>query len=51
MGVLHLSSIIRLHLMSYIHLFDFLNDLERLSVPNLQTQQLKLGGLEFGFKT
>jgi hypothetical protein len=47
----NLSSIIRLHLMSYIHLFDFLNNPERLSVPNLNAQQLKLGGLQIGFKT
>jgi hypothetical protein len=47
----NLSSIIRLHLMSYIHLFDFLNNPERLSVTGLQDQQLKFGGLEIGFKT
>jgi len=47
----NLSSIIRLHLMSYIHLFDFLNDPERLSVTSHQIQQLKLGGLDIGFKT
>jgi len=46
----NLSSIIRLHLMSYIHLFDFLNNPERLSTSP-QTQQLKLGGLDIGFKT
>ena len=44
----NLSSIIRLHLMSYIHLFDFLNNPERLSVP---AQQLKTGALEIDFKT
>ena len=47
----NLSSIIRLHLMSYIHLFDFLNNPERLSASNSQTHQLKLGGLDIGFKT
>ena len=47
----NLSSIIRLHLMSYIHLFDFLNDPEKLSAANHQNTQLKLGSLEIGFKT
>lgn len=47
----NLTSIIRLHLMSYIHLFDFLNNPERLSAANYQTEQLKLGGLVIGFKT
>lgn len=47
----NLTSIIRLHLMSYIHLFDFLNNPEWLSATNDQTAQLKLGGLEIGFKT
>ena len=46
----NLRSIIRLHLMSYIHLLHFLNNPERLSAPNLD-QQLKLEGLQFGFKT
>ena len=45
----NLCSLIRLHLMSYIHLFDFLNDPEKLS--GHQTRQLKLVGLEIGFKT
>lgn len=45
----NLSSIIRLHLMSYINLFAFLNNPEKL--PNQSGNQLKLGGLEFGFKT
>jgi hypothetical protein len=47
----NLSSIIRLHLMSYINLFDFLNNPERLSATNYQAKQLKLRGLEIGFKT
>jgi hypothetical protein len=46
----NLSSIIRLHLMSYIHLFDFLNNPERLN-PDLSNHQLKIGGLDPGFKT
>lgn len=47
----NLSSIIRLHLMSYINLFDFLNNPEKLSAESRKTHQLKLGGLDFGFKT
>ena len=47
----NLTSIIRLHLMSYIHLFDFLNNPERLSAINHQTGQLKLVGLQNSFKT
>jgi hypothetical protein len=47
----NLSSIIRLHLMSYIDLFGFLNNLEKLSIVNKQTIQLTLGGLDTGFKT
>jgi len=47
----NLTSIIRLHLMSYIHLFDFLNDPERLSAAKGQAEQLKLGSLEIAFKT
>jgi hypothetical protein len=47
----NLSSIIRLHLMSYISLFDFLNNPEKLSVESRKNIQLKLGGLEIGFKT
>lgn len=46
----NLSSIIRLHLMSYLNLFDFLNAPEKLN-PDPINDQLKLGGLEFGFKT
>ena len=47
----NLSSIIRLHLMSYISLFEFLNNPEKL--PQIQTpsNQLKIRGLEIGFKT
>lgn len=48
----NLSSIIRLHLMSYIHLFNFLNDPEKLSVISTNhSRQLKLGGLDISFKT
>jgi hypothetical protein len=47
----NLTSIIRLHLMSYIHLFDFLNNPERLSATNGHAKQLKLEGLEIGFRT
>jgi len=47
----NLSSIIRLHLMSYISLFDFLNNPEKLSPENKKSNQLKLGSLEIGFKT
>ncbi|RDC54204.1 IS4 family transposase [Pedobacter chinensis] len=46
----NLSSIIRLHLMSYIHLFDFLNDPER-PFSQSKAHQLKLWGLDIGFKT
>ena len=45
----NLSSIIRLHLMSYIHLFDLLNNPQRLSV--IQSNQLKIEGLNIGVKT
>lgn len=47
----NLRTIIRLHLMSYIHLFNFLNNPEKLSATDNYSQQLKLGGLEIGFKT
>ncbi|WPU95088.1 IS4 family transposase [Mucilaginibacter sabulilitoris] len=47
----NLRSIIRLHLMSYIHLFDFLNNPERLAAINTHSKQLKLGGLDIYFKT
>ena len=47
----NLSSIIRLHLMSYIRLFDFLNNPEKLTTNRTKSNQLKLGGLEIGFKT
>lgn len=47
----NLSSIIRLHLMSYISLFDFLNNPEKLKTNCTQSNQLKLRGLEIGFKT
>lgn len=47
----NLSSIIRLHLMSYINLFDFLNNPERLSVNSPPGNQLKIMGLELGFIT
>ena len=45
----NLSSIIRLHLMSYIDLLSFLNNPDKL--PTGKTNQLNLGGLQFGFKT
>lgn len=47
----NLSSIIRLHLMSYIHLFNFLNAPDKLPAISVQENQLKLGGLEICFKT
>jgi hypothetical protein len=47
----NLRTIIRLHLMSYIHLFDFLNNPEKLSATSRRTQQLKLPGLQIAFKT
>lgn len=47
----NLRSIIRLHLMSYIHLFNFLNNPEKLSAPDNRSQQLKMGGLDIGLKT
>ena len=46
----NLSSIIRLHLMSYINLFSFLNNPDKLA-PIQITNQLVLGGLGVGFKT
>lgn len=47
----NLSSIIRLHLMSYINLFAFLNNPEKLPNQTDSTTQLKIGGLQFSFKT
>ena len=47
----NLSSIIRLHLMSYISLFGFLNNPEKLSPQQEKSNQLKLGGLDISFKT
>ncbi len=47
----NLSSIIRLHLMSYIHLFNFLNTPDMLPAIRAKGNQLKLGGLEISFKT
>ena len=47
----NLSSIIRLHLMSYIHLFNFLNTPDMLPAIRANGNQLKLGGLEMSFKT
>lgn len=44
----NLSSIVRLHLMSYLNLFKFLNDPDRL--PH-QYGQIKIGALEIDFKT
>jgi hypothetical protein len=47
----NLRTIIRLHLMSYIHLFDFLNNPEKLTAADNHSQQLKIGGLQIAFKT
>jgi hypothetical protein len=47
----NLSSIIRLHLKNYICLFNFLNDPEKFSIDPPKTNQLKLRGLDIGFKT
>lgn len=47
----NLSSIIRLHLMSYISLFNFLNNPEKFSVKENKSNQLKIQGLEISFKT
>ena len=47
----NLSSIIRLHLMSYINLTDFLNNPEKLSSNIPPNIQLKIRGLECGFIT
>jgi hypothetical protein len=47
----NLSSIIRLHLMSYISLFEFLNNPEKLFVSSPKSNQLELGGLKISFKT
>ena len=46
----NLSSIIRLHLMSYINLFTFLNNPDKLSPAKIDNQ-LVLEGLALGFKT
>jgi len=46
----NLSSIIRLHLMSYLNLAVFLNNPDKLS-QTIKSNQLKLQGLEIGFKT
>jgi hypothetical protein len=45
----NLSAIIRLHLMSYIDLISFLNNPDK--IPDVKTNQLKLGGLEIDFST
>jgi len=45
------GSNIRLHLMSYNHLFDFLNNLEKLSATSKRAKQLKLPDLQIVFKT
>ncbi|WP_462265363.1 IS4 family transposase [Mucilaginibacter sp.] len=48
----NLSSIIRLHLMSYLHLFNFLNAPDKLPAgASNHNRKLKLGGLAFGFQT
>jgi len=46
----NLSSIVRLHLMSYLNLFMFLNNPDKLSLRS-NSIQLKLGGLEIAYKT
>lgn len=46
----NLSSIIRLHLMSYIDLFKFLNNPDRLTESKKDTQ-LQIRGFEISFKT
>lgn len=43
----NLSSIIRLHLMSYINLFTFLNNPDKLCAARM-TNQLEIGGLDIG---
>jgi hypothetical protein len=47
----NLSSIIRLHLMSYINLYNFLNSPEKLTLEGHKDNQIKIGGLEINFKT
>nr|WP_307533250.1 transposase [Pedobacter sp. W3I1] len=47
----NLRSIIRLHMMSYISLYKFLNNPEKLSMGKGNNNQLKLGALEIDFKT
>lgn len=47
----NLSSIIRLHLMSYINMFNFLNNPEKFSRQEVKSNQLKLQGLVIAFKT
>jgi hypothetical protein len=47
----NLSSIIRLHLMSYLHLSNFLNAPDKLPGATKYNTQLKLGSLAFGIKT
>jgi hypothetical protein len=46
----NLRSIIRLHLMSYIDLMQFLNNPDKL-LSSVTTNQLRIEGLEIGFKT
>ncbi|MBN4071311.1 IS4 family transposase [Crocinitomix catalasitica] len=46
----NLTSIVRLHLMSYIDLFKFLNNPDKL-IPVKINHQLEIKGLEIGFKT
>jgi hypothetical protein len=45
------GSNIRLHLMSYNYLFDFLNNPEKLSATSKRAKQLKLPDLQIVFKT
>jgi hypothetical protein len=47
----NLSSIIRLHLMSYLNLVNFLNSPEQLSVKYISNNQLKIWGSEYRGRT
>lgn len=46
----NLASIVRLHLMSYINLFNFLNNPDQLPATSIK-HQLEIKGLGLGFKT
>lgn len=47
----NLRSIIRLHIMSYISLYQFLNNPEKLNIGRRDNSGLKRGALEIDFKT